>query len=344
MGGVLLSRNPNRDFRPAWPGLVEAGAWRRTDLSSFQVRESALRSIRLSDLDSTRLTALDSSAYSPFRDPTPPSDCPDHVEVFETEGARRFVEDRFRFMAKGNFGERLKREREMREVSMDELTKATRISTRFVQALENEDWAKLPGGIFGHGFVRTIARYLGLNEESLLGEYDVARAEHLAAHPPKIEQRIPSPPKWLPALAVLLVLLLLTGLFYAGRYGWHRYTAYRATKKSAAASSSMQPQPGSTSPGSAEQSFSVASSTAPLDLSVSTSAATRVRILADDKLLLDAELPAGETRHFSANDHFEVTAGDSSAVLLELNGKAMPPLAAPGASGTMVLGEKNLRP
>src|SRR5256885_1146990 len=73
-------------------------------------------------------------------------------------------------MAKGNFGERLKRERELREVSMEELTKATRISARFVQALENEDWAKLPGGVFGHGFVRTIARYLGLNEEALLGE------------------------------------------------------------------------------------------------------------------------------------------------------------------------------
>ncbi len=227
-------------------------------------------------------------------------------------------------MARGNFGERLKRERELREVSMDELTKATRISTRFVQALENEDWAKLPGGIFGHGFVRTIARYLGLNEEALLGDYDLARAEHSAATPQKLEQRIPSPPKWLPVLAVFLLLLLLTALFYAGRFGWHRYAAYRAAKKSAAAS--------------------VASPAALLDLSVSTSAATRVRILADNKLLLDAELPAGETRHFSANQQFEVTAGDSSAVLLELNGKAMPPLGAPGASGTMVLSQKDLRP
>ena len=39
-------------------------------------------------------------------------------------------------MAKGNFGERLKRERELREVSVAELTKATRISTRFLEALE----------------------------------------------------------------------------------------------------------------------------------------------------------------------------------------------------------------
>ncbi len=291
-----------------------------------------------------RLTLPDSSAYSPFRDPTlffrerPP--------CHQLRGCAWIVKDRFRFMARGNFGERLKRERELREVSMDELTKATRISTRFVQALENEDWAKLPGGVFGHGFVRTIARYLGLNEEALLGEYDLARAEHLAAHPPKPEQRIPSPPKWLPVLAVLLLLLLGAGLFYGGRYGWRRYAAYRATRKSAAASLAMQPQPqsGSNSQGSAEQSSSVASSSAHLDLSVSTSAATRVRILADNKLLLDAELPAGETRHFSANQQFEVTGGDSSAVLLELNGKAMPPLGAPGASGTMVLSQKDLRP
>jgi len=245
-------------------------------------------------------------------------------------------------MARGNFGERLKREREMREVSLDELTKATRISTRFVEALENEDWAKLPGGVFGHGFVRTIARYLGLSEEALLGEYDLARAEHSPAPLGKPEERIPAPPKWLPVAAVLIVLLLVVGLFLAGRYGWHRYTAYRATRKSAATSLAMQPQSqaGSTSPGSAEQ----FSSGALLDLSVSTSAATHVRILADDKPLLDTELPAGETRHFSANQQFEVTAGDSSAVLLELNGKAMPPLGSPGASGTMVLSQKDLRP
>jgi len=82
-------------------------------------------------------------------------------------------------MARGQFGERLKRERDLREVSMDELSKSTRISSRFLQALENEDWEKLPGGVFGHGFVRTIARYLGLDEEALISEYDSARAEKL---------------------------------------------------------------------------------------------------------------------------------------------------------------------
>jgi cytoskeletal protein RodZ len=240
-------------------------------------------------------------------------------------------------MAKGNFGERLKREREMREVTLEELTKATRISTRFLLALENESWDKLPGGVFGHGFVRTIARYLGLDEESLLSEYDMARGDKSQLEPEKPEERIPAPPKWIPVVAVLVILLLAVGLFYAGRYGWRRYTAHRAAKQSAASSRPSliisQTSSSSSSP----------TSDSSLDLSVSTSAATHVRVLADDKLLLDNDLPAGETRHFFAHQQFEVTAGDSSAVLLELNGQAMPPLGAPGSSGTMMLSQKDLR-
>src|SRR5580698_3031820 len=83
----------------------------------------------------------------------------------------------FDFMAMGTFGERLKREREMREVSLKEVTSATRIGPRFLEALENEEWDKLPGGIFNRGFVRSIARYLGLDEENLLAEYDMAHGE-----------------------------------------------------------------------------------------------------------------------------------------------------------------------
>src|SRR5271156_5851469 len=107
-------------------------------------------------------------------------------------------------MAKGSFGERLKREREMREVSLDELTKSTRISQRFLEALENEDWKKLPGGVFGRGFVRTIAGYLGLDEESLLGEYDLARGD-VSRGTSRPEERIPSAPGWVPLLAVLVI-------------------------------------------------------------------------------------------------------------------------------------------
>jgi cytoskeletal protein RodZ len=244
-------------------------------------------------------------------------------------------------MARGNFGERLKREREMREVTMAELSKSTRISNRFLEALENEDWEKLPGGVFGHGFVRAIARYLGLDEESLLGEYDLARAEKLPPAPEKPEERIPSPPKWLPAAVVFALLLAVICLFYIARYTWRRIAAHSAAKPAMASPvpSVQEGASGTASPGSAAD----PAPAAPLQLSVSTSAATRVRVLGDNKVLLDAELPAGETRRFSAKERFEVTAADSSAVLLEMNGKAMPPVGSPGASGRIVLTKDDLR-
>jgi cytoskeleton protein RodZ len=142
------------------------------------------------------------------------------------------VRGRVRHMAKGSFGERLKREREMREVSLDELTKATRISERFLEALENEDWKKLPGGVFGRGFVRTIAGYLGLDEESFLSEYDMARGD-VSLGAGRHEDRIPPTPAWIPILAVLLIGAALVGLFFAGRYAWRRYAAHHQAQSSA---------------------------------------------------------------------------------------------------------------
>jgi cytoskeleton protein RodZ len=252
-------------------------------------------------------------------------------------------------MATGTFGERLKRERELREVSLKEVTAGTRIGPRFLEALENEEWEKLPGGVFNRGFVRSIARYLGLDEENLLAEYDMARGEQSMPAPQPYENKIPRPPVWIPILAVLVLLAVVGGLIAGGIYGWRWYAARRAAKR--APSSALLPtqsSPGTASiiptPASDQPSGSAPSSAVvPLDLAVSTSAATRVRILADGTLLLDAELPAGETRHFSASQQFEVTAADSSAVLLELNGRAMPPVGTPGASGTIVLSQKDLR-
>jgi cytoskeletal protein RodZ len=157
--------------------------------------------------------------------------------------------------------------------------------------------------VFGHGFVRTIARYLGLDEEGLLGEYDLARGDKAPPAASRPEDRIPSPPKWLPAAAALVLLLLLIGLFYAGRYGWRRFAAHRAVKQSAGSSSDSPTQ---TESNSLAASPSAGSSSVSLALSVSTSAATRVRVLGDGKVLLDPELPAGETRRLTAHQQFEV--------------------------------------
>ena len=87
----------------------------------------------------------------------------------------------------GSFGERLQREREMRGITLEEVSESTKIGARCLRALEGEEFDKLPGGIFNKGFVRAYARYLGINE-------DQAVADFVAAVGGNKEQPLPDPP------------------------------------------------------------------------------------------------------------------------------------------------------
>lgn len=80
----------------------------------------------------------------------------------------------------GAFGERLKREREKRKITLDDVAKATKIGTRLLSAIEEEKFDLLPGGIFNKGFIRAYARHLGLNEDQTVADYTEA---YLASHP-----------------------------------------------------------------------------------------------------------------------------------------------------------------
>ena len=71
----------------------------------------------------------------------------------------------------GQFGEKLRREREMRAITLEEIATATKIGTRSLRALEEERFDQLPGGIFNKGFVRAYAKYVGIDEEQALSDY-----------------------------------------------------------------------------------------------------------------------------------------------------------------------------
>lgn len=77
----------------------------------------------------------------------------------------------------GAFGDNLRREREMRGVTLAEISESTKISKRWLQALEDEDFKNLPGGVFNRGFVRAYAHFLGINEEEAVADYIAASGE-----------------------------------------------------------------------------------------------------------------------------------------------------------------------
>ncbi len=76
-----------------------------------------------------------------------------------------------------SFGENLRREREKRKITLEQISQSTKISTRMLHALEEEKFSQLPGGIFNKGFVRAYARCVGLDEEQTVADYLEASGE-----------------------------------------------------------------------------------------------------------------------------------------------------------------------
>src|ERR1700682_1695395 len=74
------------------------------------------------------------------------------------------------------FGEELRREREIRGISLKEIADTTKISKRFLEAIERNDHKTLPAPVFTRGFVREYSRYLGLNAEDIVSRYNYAAA------------------------------------------------------------------------------------------------------------------------------------------------------------------------
>ena len=69
------------------------------------------------------------------------------------------------------FGDKFRKAREKKELSLDDVSNVTKISTRMLQAIEEENFDQLPGGVFNRGFIRAYAKHLGLDSEDAVNDY-----------------------------------------------------------------------------------------------------------------------------------------------------------------------------
>jgi cytoskeleton protein RodZ len=263
-------------------------------------------------------------------------------------------------MSKAGFGEHLKREREMRGVSRDEVCAATRISTRFLDALESEQWEVLPGGIFNRGFVRAVARFLGLDEDDLVAEYDLAfseqQSETAAPVSPVPRQAARSRHRRFVSIGAVAVLVLLGMVWTAWR--WRQsYVSQRATtygNSAAASNPAMGHTDGSTASGAglspaASATSPASSSPSPaeiqgLQLKIEAGKETTVSVSADGSKAFEGSMIAGQSRTFTAQTTIDISAKDGGALLLELNGQTLAPLGPPGQPGNITLTRGDLKP
>jgi cytoskeletal protein RodZ len=94
------------------------------------------------------------------------------------------------------FGEKLRRHREKRRITLHEIARQTKVSAGLFESLENGECARWPGGIYGRGFVRAYATAIGLDPEQVVavfGECYPQFASDAAADPaPDAEEAPPT--------------------------------------------------------------------------------------------------------------------------------------------------------
>lgn len=258
------------------------------------------------------------------------------------------------WMSSTPFGEHLRREREMRGVSLDEISAATRISTRFLDALENERWEELPGGAFNRGFIRSVARFLGIDEDGLVAEYAFERKTADDARI-AVAQSQEIPRNWQPILASVLVIAVLIagGVFAYRHYGariaerFHRHAPTSAENNATTASATPdQTSAGSATPNAADP--PAASTPAPvvpdLALTIQAMKTADLTVVADGKNVFAGILHSKDTQHFEAHNTLEIDSSHPSDFSLALNGHDVTWVAAPGEPGKMTLARSDLPP
>ncbi|HET6745237.1 MAG TPA: helix-turn-helix domain-containing protein, partial [Candidatus Limnocylindria bacterium] len=92
--------------------------------------------------------------------------------------------------AQNKLGEVLRTAREARDVDLARVERDTKIRARYLQALEDGDYAELPGAVYTKGFLRNYGAYLGLDTEYLI---DLYRLE--SSQPTSEKPTVPTPPR-----------------------------------------------------------------------------------------------------------------------------------------------------
>jgi cytoskeleton protein RodZ len=263
-------------------------------------------------------------------------------------------------MSTTTFGAHLRREREARKISLDDVAKSTKISKRHLSELEEERFKDLPGGIFNKGFVRAYAKHLGLNEEAMVAEYVEAEAkaniepittppiametQKLMASMAVAKEREESVRASDPAARILTAAVALVVLLGVGGYAYKNYEERNAGTARAAEQSAPPdahtlpahaPIPATTNT-SATQPVPVNAATTPasnpalsgVSIELRAHETSWMQVSADGRAPVEMTLSANQSKKFYAQKQLVMKFGNAEAVEVVKNGKALPPFAA----------------
>lgn len=236
----------------------------------------------------------------------------------------------------GSLGQDLKRERELRAISLQDIANRTKIGLRYLQALENDKLDLLPGTFFIKGILRAYSHCIEVDADYFVNKYheEILLQEDARDKDRKRREEVPRERargirlRFRPWAVLLLIAACACAaliFFTIGSRKIPRPPAQIPTVTTI--QPSLEPKlPAVVSPGTAN-------SNAGIRLDVAFLAKTWIHIAADGRIVLDGLYEAGKTATCDAAKELVIQIGNAGGVEVSINGR---PAKSFGASGQVV--------
>lgn len=222
-------------------------------------------------------------------------------------------------------GQELRKQRETRNISLDEMSSATKIVRRYLEDLEEDRLERIPGGFFLKAVIRTYASFVGLDPGEVISRYQAAGLIGAPPEPPAEAASETSSSPWkrsllfwsLAAAAVLVLAFVLVFILKPSARG-----PVRAETSTAAQTEQYKLLPPATPP-SASEPAPAAEEKKPKGLSIIFvfNEETWLQVYADGLLVVDGLFEPGRQVQANAAAELLIHIGNAGGVTFTMNGK-----------------------
>ncbi|MGB8910058.1 MAG: RodZ domain-containing protein, partial [Candidatus Cybelea sp.] len=223
-------------------------------------------------------------------------------------------------------GERFRAAREARGLSLSDVAEQIRIRALYLAAIEDERWNAIGAAVYIRGFLRTYARFLGIDPEEAVAAFNRTQPAPAAVSAPEPAREPGSSRRgplliWIAsAVAVLLIAFVV-----------YNELTMRGTQVAANAvpASSAPSPPAANTPGPVVRAPAVVKADS---LAVVLSAPSWLRVTVDGNVSMEGTFPAGTSKTFHGKNAL-VRIGNAGGVEVFVDGKDVGKL---GSSGDVV--------
>jgi cytoskeletal protein RodZ len=210
--------------------------------------------------------------------------------------------------------------------SLEQMARATCISGQYLKALEADDLSELPAPVFVKGFIRAYCDFVGAPADEPLTLYQRALGGAPAPSPRRMATRTRA--SWMSHPMVVSGALMA---LFGGGLLVLSLTVNRSPTPAPGGAPGVPAPPATPSPAPALVGPTrEAEAATPQRLVVTALEPTWVRVQTDDGQVAEELLPPGATREWTSRTRFLLTVGNAGGVRVELNGRRLPALGAPG--------------